>query len=253
MVLLIVKEIRFKLPYIGIRKLYKMLNNGHYGIPVRIGRDALFKLLRDNDMLSRLRKRYRKTTNSKHSFPSYPNLLKEKTIEQINEVWVSDITYIRLTGGKFCYLFLTTDYYSRKIIGYALKTSLSAEGALEAFDMAHRYAKPPSGFIHHSDHGIQYCCKEFVSKLLKNNAQISMTGKDHCYDNAVAERVNGILKQEFGLGKELSDIVAARKLTIEGINLYNNVRLHVSLEYRTPGYIYSRASISLNETCGDIA
>lgn len=253
MVLLLVQEIRHKLPYTGIRKLHKMLNDGKSELPVKIGRDTLFKLLRDNNMLSALRKRFRKTTNSKHSLPSYPNLLKDKTIKHVNEVWVSDITYILLSGGKFCYLFLVTDYYSRKIIGYALKSSLSANGALEALDMAYQYAKPPSGFIHHSDHGIQYCCKEYVRKLQKHGAQISMTGEDHCYDNAVAERINGILKQEFGLGNELSGIVAARTLTDDGIMLYNHVRLHISLNYNTPDHVYSQAGADYINPIDEIA
>lgn len=247
MVLLRVKEIRSVLPYAGIRKLHKMLPDCTYGLPVNVGRDHLFNLLRDNKMLSPLRKRYHRTTNSKHTLPGYPNLLKDMCISQINEAWVSDITYIQLPKGKFCYLFLVTDYCSRKILGYAIKQSLSAEGALESLAMAIKYAKPSPGFIHHSDHGIQYCCKEYLGKLQKHGAQISMTGENHCYDNAVAERVNGILKQEFGLGTQLPDIEAAKRLTIEGIRLYNNVRLHVSLGYRTPDYIYTNLVTSANK------
>ncbi len=240
MVLLRVKELRYLLPYVGTRKLHRMLIDCKYGLPIIIGRDTLFKLLKDNAMLSALKKRYHRTTNSKHSLPSFPNLLKDMTVNQINQVWICDITYIQHPNGKFCYLFLVTDYCSRKILGYALKNSLAAEGALESLEMAIRYAKPSPGFIHHSDHGIQYCCKDYQSKLQKNGAQISMTGENHCYDNAVAERINGILKQEFGLGKLLADIEAARKLTHEGIKLYNSVRLHESLGYRTPNFTYSQ-------------
>jgi len=242
MVLQIVRNIRCLLPYVGVRKLCQMLKAGIFGLPVKIGRDHLFNLLRDNNMLSTLHKRYRKTTNSKHNLSSYPNLLKEASVSQAAQAFVSDITYIRLSGGKFCYLFLVSDYYSRKILGHALKNSLSTEGALEALKMAIRIAKPSSGFIHHSDHGIQYCCKEYIALLQDNGAQISMTGKDHCYDNAVAERINGILKQEFGLGKELPDLAAANKLANEGINLYNDVRLHVSLSYNTPNKVYAQSA-----------
>lgn len=242
MVLQIVKEIRSILPYVGTRKLCQMLKGGSFGMPLEIGRDHLFNLLRDNGMLSRLRKRYSRTTNSKHKLPSYPNILKEATISRATQAFVCDITYIRLSCGKFCYLFLVTDYYSRKILGYALKTSLSSDGAMETLKMALRTAKPSPGFIHHSDHGIQYCCKEYIALLQKNGAQISMTGKDHCYDNAVAERINGILKQEFGLGKELLDFAAAKKLTDEGIELYNTVRPHASLDYRTPKEVYMLSS-----------
>lgn len=253
MVLQTVKEIRSILPYVGTRKLCQMLKEGSFGIPIEIGRDHLFNLLRDNGMLSHLRKRYSRTTNSKHKLPSYPNMLKEASISRVNQVLVCDITYILLSGGKFCYLFLVTDYYSRKILGYALKTSLCSDGAIETLKMALRTSKPSPGFIHHSDHGIQYCCKEYIALLQKNGAKISMTGKDHCYDNAVAERINGILKQEFGLGKELLDFAAAKKLTDEGIKLYNTVRLHASLNYHTPNDMYdlnSTASASSEDNTG---
>lgn len=253
MVLLRVKEIKYILPYTGIRKLQKMLQDSQYGLPIKIGRDHLLRLLRDNKLLSPLRKRYQHTTNSRHTLPRYPNLLQNRDVSQVNEVWVSDITYINLNKGKFCYLFLVTDYFSRKIMGYALKQSLSVEGALEALEMSIKYGKPPAGFIHHSDRGLQYCSKEYVNKLQSHAAQISMTGDNHCYDNALAERVNGILKQEFGLGANLRDIEAAKTLTDEGIRLYNSVRLHLSLGYRTPDHIYTLLNTSFKKSLKDTA
>lgn len=248
MVLLRVKELRFRQRYAGVKKLQKMLADPVYGLPVIVGRDRLLSLLRDNNMLSDIHKHFVQTSNSKHSFPIYPNLLKGFQSSSVNQAWVCDITYLRLPEGKFCYLFLVTDYFSRKIIGYTLRDSLASEGAVEALQMATRYAKPAAGFIHHSDHGIQYCCKYYTDLLSSQGTRISMTGENHCYDNAVAERVNGILKYEFGLGSMLASFGAAHKLTDNGIKLYNSERLHASLNYHTPDYVYNLSSTTANAT-----
>ncbi len=248
-----VREIRYLQPHAGVRKLQKMLSDPAYGLPIQVSRDKLYNILRANDMLVKSKKRFHKTTNSKHSLPSYPNLLKNKKVSSVNQAWVCDITYIVLPKGKFCYLFLVTDLGSRKILGYALKDSLATNGAIEALKMALKYAKPEAGFIHHSDHGVQYCSKTYTDFLKKCEAEISMTGENHCYDNAVAERVNGILKQEFGLGALLPDMAAARKLTREGIRLYNGVRLHASLGYRTPNYTYTLLSTSFKKSFNETA
>lgn len=234
MVLMRVRELRMRHRYAGVRKLQKMLASPDYGLPVIIGRDRLLGMLRSSNQLSRLHKRYRKTTLSKHQLPIYPNLIKDLKVQAVNEVWVSDITYILLPDGKFCYLFLVSDLHSRKILGYALKNSLASEGAEQALRKALSFAKPQSGFIHHSDHGIQYCCKSYIAALEKQGALISMTGDNHCYDNAVAERINGILKQEYGLGGELPSFEAALLLVTDGIKIYNSERLHTSLGYKTP-------------------
>lgn len=238
MVLMRLRELRIRHPYAGVRKLQKMLANPDYGLPIIIGRDRLFDLLRKTNLLSKLYKRYKKTTISKHQLPTHPNLIKDIKVTAVNGVWVSDITYIRLPAGKFCYLFLVSDLYSRKILGYALKESLASEGAEQALRMALSFAKPQSGFIHHSDHGIQYCCKSYIAALEKQGARISMTGDNHCYDNAVAERINGILKQEYGLGQVLPSLDAANLLVTDGIKIYNSERLHASLGYNTPNKIY---------------
>ncbi len=248
MVLQRVRQLRKRHRYAGVRKLQKMLSDPAYGLPVKIGRDRLLCLLRRNMMLSRVRKRYRKTTDSNHHFPVYPNLLKGSKISLPNQAWVCDITYIRLVRRKFVYLFLVTDLYSRKILGYALKDSLASEGAEEALLMAVRQARPGGGFIHHSDHGIQYCCKSYTALLKKHGASISMTGKDHCYDNAVAERVNGILKQEYGLGAELPSIGAAQRLADDGIRIYNSERLHLNLGYQTPEQKYALDIQNVNKS-----
>jgi len=238
MVLLRVQQLRGRQMQVGAKKLQKMLADPERGLPIRIGRDHLFRLLRENNMLSKLRKRYHNTSDSKHPFPVYPNLLKDIKISAANQAWVCDITYLRLPKGRFCYLFLVTDLFSRKIIGHALRDSLASEGAEEALLKAFQYAKPAAGFIHHSDHGIQYCCKSYTELLQKFGARISMTGENHCYDNAVAERINGILKQEFGLGAELASFAMAQRLTNDGISIYNAERLHYSLGCKTPDYTY---------------
>lgn len=233
-----VRELRRRHRYAGALKLQKLLADPANGLPVQIGRDSLLNLLRDNGLLSELHKKYIHTSDSKHDFQLYPNLLKELRINAVNQAWVADITYLRLAEGKFCYLFLVTDYFSRKIIGYSLRKTLEAEGAVDALQTALLFAKPAAGFIHHSDHGIQYCCAKYTDLVLKHQGQISMTGENHCYDNAVAERINGILKYEFGLGSTLASFEAAKRLAEDGINIYNTERLHASLGYKTPDYTF---------------
>lgn len=248
MVVMLVDQIRSRQTKVGARKLQKMLANPRYGLPVNIGRDSLFRLLRKYGKLSKLHKCYKKTTNSSHQFQIYPNLVKGLSIQLANQVWVSDITYLKLAKGKFCYLFLVSDLYSRKILGFALKESLATEGAEEALQMAIDFAKPKTGLIHHSDHGIQYCSKSYVALLQKHGALISMTGENHCYDNAVAERINGILKQEYGLGSALSSFDAAKLLSSDGIHIYNSERLHTVLGYRTPNEMYDNSINSMKES-----
>jgi len=246
-VLFRVMQLRRRHRYAGVRKLQKMLADSVYGLPLKIGRDRLFRILRDNGLLSELKKKFKHTTLGRHPFPVCPNLVKELEINQVNQVWVSDITYLRLPRGRFCYLFLVSDYFSRKILGFALKESLSASGALEALKAACQSAKPPAGVIHHSDHGIQYCSKEYTDLLAQLRFRTSMTSDQHCYDNAVAERINGILKQEFGLGNTLPNLTATQKLLADGIKLYNAERLHISLGYKTPDQVFERRKMSRNE------
>lgn len=239
MILFRVRQLRKRFRYEGVRKLQILLRNPAYGIPIHIGRDHLLSLLKRHNLLSELRKRYKHTSNNEHQYPIYPNLLKDLTVTHINQAWVCDITYLRLMEGKFCYLFLVTELLSRKIIGYSLSTTLSADGAIEAFKMAVKTSKPEAGFIHHSDHGIQYCCKKYRNLIAQYGGRISMTGNNHCYDNAVAERINGILKQEYGLGSVLRSFTTAKLLTDNGILIYNTERLHQSLQYQTPDIVYT--------------
>lgn len=232
-VLLEIQNIRQRQPKVGGRKLYKMLKvNGRTKGIIR-GRDNLFGLLRRTGLLVRNTKKYVRTTNSYHRFRTYKNLIKEMEVTRPGQVIVSDITYIRTYEG-FSYLSLITDKYSRKIIGYELSKSLSIEGSMKALQMALRNLNGLGEIIHHSDRGIQYCSKAYVKKLKKNNAKISMTEENHVYENALAERVNGILKTEFMLGEKLISFEIAKKMVDESIKTYNEERLHMSLNYLTP-------------------
>ena len=233
-VLEIVRQIRYQQPRIGVRKLHYML--GEMGI--HVGRDRLFEILRSHQMLVQRRKRYTKTTDSRHPFHYYPNLIKDIEIDRPGQVYVSDITYIHTLEG-FQYLALVTDFYSRKIMGYDLSNSLSIDGSLRALKMALRQTKEPSALIHHSDRGIQYCCKDYIEILRKNKVRISMTEQDHIYENVIAERVNGILKDEYCLGETLQSKEIARILVNESVKIYNQNRPHMALGYRTPENVYA--------------
>tara|TARA_B110001454_G_scaffold178538_1_gene171405 strand:- start:47 stop:625 length:579 start_codon:yes stop_codon:yes gene_type:complete len=182
-----------------------------------------------------------KTTNSYHHFHKHNNLIKDLKITAPNQVWVSDITYIRTING-FCYLALITDLYSRKIVGYDISDSLELTGCLRALKSAFRKAKPKENLIHHSDRGIQYCSKQYVNELAKRNMKISMTEENHCYENAVAERVNGILKDEFYLDQCFSNTRTAKVATKNAIEIYNNKRLHLSLGLKTPNMVFNKVA-----------
>lgn len=200
---------------------------------VAIGRDKFFDLLSKHELLVKRRKKYVKTTQSWHYYHKYKNHLKQKQLMSANQAYVSDITYLRTRKG-FVYLFLQTDAYSRMITGWHLSESLGIEGAVAALKMSLRQCPDPFGTIHHSDRGIQYCCKEYVALLKKHNIIISMTEENHCYENAVAERVNGILKQEFLLDEVFVDKASALTAVSEAIFTYNTRRPHWSLKLCTP-------------------
>jgi transposase InsO family protein len=239
-VLQLVREKRRYQPRIGGRKLYKLLQPDLDQLEKNIGRDKFFDILRENKLLVKRRKRYEKTTDSYHRFRKYKNKLKGRKPTRPNEAFVSDITYIR-TRRRFVYLFLITDAYSRMIVGWHLSGSLGIEGALKALKMAIKQCRHPKGVIHHSDKGIQYCCKEYVQLLKKNRMEISMTEANHCYENAMAERVNGILKDEFLLSEEMPDFATTQKAVEQAIESYNTLRPHWSLNLNTPQAIHMAA------------
>ena len=228
------RRIRHQQPRVGGKKVYRMLLQ----MGIEIGRDRLFRILRDHKMLIRKRKRFTKTTNSYHRFKKHRNLIKDLSIKRPNQVFVSDITYVDTVSG-FCYLALVTDLYSRKIVGWDISKNLSAEGSQRALRMALKDVEAGSGLIHHSDRGLQYCNPRYTAILEKHGVQISMTEENHVYENAVAERVNGILKDEFLLSERLPSFESAIQLAQDSIKTYNNCRLHLSLNYKTPAQCYA--------------
>jgi putative transposase len=230
-----VKGIRCDLPRTGTRKLYFLLAPVLELHGISIGRDSLFDLLSDYGLLVRKRKRRKVfTTDSNHPFRKYPNLIKDLDIPRPQRLWVSDITYIRQSPG-FCYLSLVTDAYSRKIVGHCLYPTLEKHGPLAALDTALlSRSSSEGGLIHHSDRGLQYCCNDYTSLLTQNNVLISMTEKGDPYENAIAERVNGVLKAEFELDRSFKSFDEAATACSRAIRLYNEVRPHGSCNYLTP-------------------
>lgn len=228
-----VLEVRRRLPKIGGRKLYHQIKPLLEEMQFKFGRDRFFDLLRREKLLICRKRKYVKTTNSQHRFRKYSNLIRQLSIDRPNQVYVADITYIRTLSG-FCYLSLITDACSRKIVGYHLSRSLGIEGCLCALKKALRALPKGARVIHHSDRGIQYCSYEYTRLLKKYQVKISMTEQDHVYENALAERVNGILKEEFMLGETLASYEVARQMVIEAIEIYNQERPHQSLKYATP-------------------
>lgn len=240
-VVALVKNRRKSLPREGVRKLTKSLNKEFTSANLKIGRDTLFNILRKHNMLT-LRKKYSsRTTNSFHRSYKYKNIIKDIDVNRPNQVWVSDITYIRTIKG-FCYLALITDMHSRKIVGYDISNSLELKGCVRALNKALYQAKNVDGLIHHSDRGIQYCSNVYTQILKRNNIDISMTEENHCYENAMAERVNGILKDEFYLDQTFDSLKHAKRATKNAINLYNEIRLHLSLDYKTPNMVYLKTA-----------
>ena len=224
-----------------MRKLIKALDVDFKKANIKVGRDTLFNVLRKYKMLTLKKKTSARTTNSYHRFYKYNNIIKDVKVTRPNQVWVSDITYIRTIKG-FCYLALITDVYSRKIVGYDLSDSLELKGCVRALNKAIYQAKDINELIHHSDRGIQYCSNVYTQILKKKKIDISMTEENHCYENAIAERVNGILKDEFYLDQTFDNAAHAKKAAKNAINLYNEVRLHLSLDYKTPNMVYLKTA-----------
>lgn len=232
-----VKEERKEQSRVGGRKLHEALNPAFKAATLKVGRDYLFDILREQDMLIKPKKTSCRTTFSYHRFYTYKNMVKNMVVNRPNQVWVSDITYIRTVSG-FCYLALITDMYSRKIVGYDMSDSLELAGCLRALQKARKAARPAAGLVHHSDRGIQYCSNQYVDELKKHGIQISMTEENHCYENAIAERVNGILKDEFYLDQVFYSLSHARDAVRNAIEIYNSKRLHLSLDYKTPNMVF---------------
>lgn len=234
MVLVYVNVVRAEQPRIGTRKLHSMLQQIFESNGTKLGRDKLFALLSKNGLLVRRRRRRRKTTDSNHAFRKYHNLIEEYVPTGPEQVWVSDITYLSV-GNSFAYLSLVTDLYSKQIMGYHIATTLEAFGPLKALNMALKNRRyPNSRLIHHSDRGIQYCCNEYIQLLLRHHILVSMSSEGSPEENAVAERVNGVLKSEFYLDRNFHNLTQLRRVVTETINIYNTRRPHASCDYLTP-------------------
>ena len=225
--------IRREIPGLGTHKLHRLLRIPLQNSGIKMGRDMLHELLRDNQLLITKKRKLPKTTNSRHWMKKYPNLIKELKIDTAEQVWVCDLTYI-CVGFDFNYLSLITDAYSKKIVGYHLHPYLTTEGCLEALDMALLTWSGNTELIHHSDRGSQYCSYDYVLKLREAGITISMTENGDPYENAIAERINGILKADFKLNRIFKNQMEAKLAVQNSIANYNTLRPHMSCNYLTP-------------------
>lgn len=242
-----VLSVRRQMPRLGTRKLYYLLKESFQTHQLKLGRDKLFDLLRSDCLLIVKKKKYTKTTNSKHWMRKYPNLIKNIKLYRPEQLWVADITYID-TQDKNSYLHLITDAYSKQIMGYELSENMEAVSTLKALKMAIKNRKYPHEILmHHSDRGLQYCSTEYVRVLNKNNIQISMTENGDPYENAVAERMNGILKDEFGLGEKLENVKQAKRQLIQSVETYNELRPHLTCHMLTPMQMHEQQTIKLKK------
>lgn len=243
-VLQLVCQVRVRQPNIGVRKLYHLLKPQFEKLDCQFGRDALFQLLRDHGLLIESAKRGHSTTDANHRFHRYPNRIAHLIVDRVHQVFVADITYLQTLEG-FVYLALITDLFSRKIVGFDVSASLSVDGALSACKMAIRPVSTPNALIHHSDRGVQYCCHAYTQFLNSRGVQLSMTQNGDVYQNAVAERVNGILKIEFLLNQTFRSIQHAIRCVKQSVFIYNTERPHLSLGYQTPQDVYQKSQKQL--------
>jgi len=251
-VLEMVRDKRLRQPRLGTRKLHHMLREPLAQAGIGLGRDAMFDVLRNAGMLVPQRRAYHKTTDSHHRFRRHPNLLKAGERQVLatgsEQVWVADITYLP-TNNAFVYLSLVTDAYSRKIVGWHVHDSLQTEPVAQALKMALRARQSDQRLVHHSDRGIQYCSGYYQAIHRRNGLLCSMTDGYDCYQNALAERVNGILKGELLLQRAV-DLEQARRMVRESVQIYNAERPHISLKLQTPDAVHqaSLADIRRSES-----
>jgi len=226
-------ELRGEHKRMGAEKLLLLLEPVLKDHQVKYGRDKFYNLLGEHGLLVKRRRRGPRTTNSNHFYRKYPNLIRDLVLMSSGRLWVSDITYIRTEKG-FVYLSLITDAYSKKIVGWSLWHDLTSEGALNALKMAIIIEGVKNGLIHHSDRGIQYCCNDYVNYLKGSDINISMTENGDPYENAIAERINGILKDEYELGETYPDYLTALEAVKIAVYKYNNKRPHRSIDLMFP-------------------
>ena len=227
-----VVNIRLQQPRIGTRKLHHLLPKMGFSI----GRDALFSLLKRHKMLVPTAKAYHKTTNSLHRFYKHPNLLENLKVTAPEQAWVADITYFPTCEGT-SYISLITDLFSRKIVGYDVSDNLKTEASARAYEMALSQRTRTGILRHHSDRGVQYCSDQYQKIHEKHGILCSMTEGGNCYQNALAERINGILKNEFLFIKP-HNLEMAKKMVCQAIEVYNKQRPHLSLNYKTPDEVH---------------
>jgi transposase InsO family protein len=236
----LVREVRRRQPRIGGRKLHHLLRRRLTDASIKLGRDGLFATLKRAHLLVAPARAYHKTTDSFHRFYKHPNLLKSDTAINVakrpEQLWVADITYVP-TQQQCVYLSLVTDAFSRKIVGYHVHASLQTEEVAQALKMALRSRQSRQPLIHHSDRGLQYCAGVYQELHAKHGLICSMTDGYDCYQNALAERINGILKTEYLLGRP-EDLDQARRMVKQSVDIYNKERPHLALQYKTPDEVH---------------
>ncbi len=233
----LVNNVRYRQPRIGGLKLLHILNPELEKLGYKVGRDKFFAFLRENNLLIHPVKKYHRTTDSVHFYDIYPNLAKDVQVNDINQVFVADLTYLSTQEG-FIYLFLLTDLFSRQIVGYELSDSLHSKYAVAALAMALSYLRKGDSLVHHSDRGIQYCSFLYTDILKASAVKISMSAKGNPYENAYAERVNNTIKNEFVLNSKFFSLRSGKAFIQETIEIYNKERPHRSLKLKTPYQVY---------------
>ncbi len=233
LVLELVGQQRAMHPMLGGRKLLHLIGGELAAAGVEMGRDRFFALLERHDLLIPRKRNWARTTQSRHGFEVFRNLARDLDTSGPHQLLISDITYLRTDEG-FMYLSLVSDAFSRKIVGHDCSDSLEMEGALRALEMALKQLPAAAKAVHHSDRGIQYCCRAYVQRLKERGLRISMTEENHCYENGQAERLNGILKQEYGLGRTFGQKGEVFLAVRQAVQSYNERRPHLALGYRTP-------------------
>lgn len=229
-----VLRVRQKIPRIGGRKLFFMLRESLLRHGIGIGRDKFFTVLRVNDLLIKPRKKRVVTTMSKHYFRKYPNLIENLIVNGPNQLWVSDITYIKV-NGKWHYVIFITDAYSKRVIGFNVGKTADADFCIQALKQAlEQWTDRQGPLIHHSDRGIQYCSFAYTGKLKDHQIQISMTQNGDPRENAIAERVNGIFKGDFLMDKHFDTFEQAKREIKQMVRNYNELRPHASCDFLTP-------------------
>jgi transposase InsO family protein len=240
------------LPRVGTRKIHYLISADLQKQGLKMGRDGLFDLMRYYGLQIKPKRRYTQTTMSKHWLRKWPNIIRNQPISHPDQVWVSDITYLKTEQGN-CYLNMITDAFSRRIVGYAVDDNMETQSMIRALKMAieqklHRTIKT----IHHSDRGLQYCSKDYEQLTSKNNIKLSMTENGDPYENALAERMNRTIKEEFAMDTTIKTKDLAVRLVQESIILYNHKRPHLALKMKTPDEVYNQKKSRIPEAPGTI-